>query len=105
MKSHHQDFRVHIMVLEPVTIRSGAYSPCRFEAYTLRWSNVKMQTFWRILNNVSFIRSVVGRVSIPFGVTSGSLLAVPAITLICLPPCSMFVFLNFVVLYTLTTLL
>ena len=34
-----------------------------------------------------------------------SILAVPAITLICLPPCSMFVFLNFVVLYTLTTLL
>ena len=43
--------RVPIMVLEPVAIRSGVYSPCRFESYTLHWSKVKMQTFWRTLNN------------------------------------------------------
>lgn len=27
---------VPIMELEPVAIRSGVYSPCRFESYTLR---------------------------------------------------------------------
>lgn len=29
---------VPIMELEPVAIRSGVYSPCRFESYTLRYA-------------------------------------------------------------------
>lgn len=36
---------VPIMELEPVAIRSGVYSPCRFESYTLRlyeWERISL---------------------------------------------------------------
>lgn len=33
---------VPIMELEPVAIRSGVYSPCRFESYTLRFGQIML---------------------------------------------------------------
>ena len=39
------------MELEPVAIRSGVYSPCRFESYTLRFGQITLSAsrwsmFW-----------------------------------------------------------
>lgn len=40
------------MELEPVAIRSGVYSPCRFESYTLRLRNIYIKQKTRNLTRI-----------------------------------------------------
>ena len=48
------------MVLEPVAIRSGDYSPCRFESYTLRLRNIYIKQKTRNLTRIPIFAMIGG---------------------------------------------
>lgn len=48
------------MELEPVAIRSGVYSPCRFESYTLRLRNIYIKQKTRNLTRIPIFAMIGG---------------------------------------------
>lgn len=50
------------MELEPVAIRSGVYSPCRFESYTLRLRNIYIKQKTRNLTRIPIFAMIEVRI-------------------------------------------